>query len=1641
MSFLENVLFGIGDLLFGWLIPDVEQQQQQTGRELTKAATNAYIPIVYGKRGKVPGIIIFQNTNDFDNDDVPNDLLHLIIVWCMGGVESIDQIYLDDEPITSTRFNGEGPNGEPARWAHAINFTNGMDGPAYRDELLEAAGWDPAIDKMSGLCCSYIRLEWSRSKQLFNGIPNITADITGQRINMVGEGTLAASSNNVDQLYNYLVAHPTGKRLHPSKVNFQSFRDSRPKCERQVETVKDSGVYQPLFTSNILLDTGLPVIDNVNVLLKSMRAWLPVVDGQLTLVVEEDDPLTTEVLDESNIIDINEIKKNTRNKRFNRVIVKYVDPEANWTEQEAIWPLPGSDLESEWLAEDNDILLEKTVELKTCTDYYEALRFARTFAMVSREQLRFSCVCEPIAQQFQVGDIIPVSHSTPGWNAKPFRCENVVRGQGGEVVLTLREHQPYIYDWDNTGLKPSFPDTDTVVSEPALPTNVQINPVFSSTVQLSATWESEAQEHGWFVQNLASEVISSGSVNRKSVELNGLPAGTYILGVQARWSFGRHSGWKRKQFIVEIPQTQTGANVDTQPGFTFVTPPTPATNHTYEFLVNTENDRESATNRGRGFRLEVPTEHGVTYYIWYRLVVDIGESSWVALSFVGEGQTRSQFNPEINSIFDNFGNVKEQLDQVSDDFIAANQNTSSLLDGLIVGELNKIASDLDTNLDLVEELSKQSQVIIETKEELNQALIAASAVSPTKFNIALAQIDGQEASIKLLTQSVEKFGQSTEENTAQIKIESQRIDLIQTTLNGSEFSSLGVTLDSMRNQISNQAISIQSHDANLINQIAQGLDQGFDLAESEAKAAFATVTLEALAQDFEQFSQRNEILATTANNGLAIAQQLTKTVSNQSIQFAANIESLRVEQLNQKAEINEVRQVLIDEEGNAKAAWFLTLDVNGYVSGMEALNDGTRSKLTFAFDDIEFVKRDNGDLIFGLDTETDRAFLNADLILGDGYRVTSKADIEAQETITSRLTNSNHSITTDSNGYFVLGLETAGGVFQLRKGTTPVNTDDISFSIAQQNGLNANIDATGAYTITGLTADLATAIFRAHYQGSYFDEQYTITKNKQGTQGPPGADANQPVFIFRRSTNEPATPTGSAPTGWLFGEIPSGTAPVWASIGYFTTASVLVGSWSKPEQISGNAPAVIDNGNGSYSVIGSNGSITIFDGQDGTNGTNAPIPTFTDNGDGTYTIDNGAGDTVVVSDGEDGGTPVKGVDYFDGLNGDYVSTVFIISTDGGTPNAPTGGTFNGTVEALPLGYSDVSLWAGVGIEYKSTRRYKHNTDGTWSPRSNWSTLSVHLEPAERGETGQAGAGQFSASSATGLWDDAVAAAAIPNRDPVQGDIVTIWKTDDPSIQETRIYNGTNWVPFSFRIHGDALIPGTVLADRVIANTEINSPIINGGQINGALIDLIQGDRRVRIQPGRAQMIWVGHKNTPISNHNSTNGSFVVDESGTVYVNNGVFYGSGRFDGTVYANNIEGDITDATPLVMTSSVSLNSTGPSMATIATINIPAAPMARIIKIDPMIFNADGTQLYVIVTDNQSDTFGLDHYTSESGNGRIITRTLSFNIGANQSGTYYLKARRVNTAGTASYGPQTSTTITSYSVSGTMTAVQGLS
>lgn len=524
-----------------WLVP--EQPQAATGTLLTKAASDEHIKVVYGRR-TISGTIVFKNiTNPNDNDDVKNDLLHLVIVWSEP-VTCIEQIWLGDHPSQDARYN------KVVSMAH---FINGMSN--YQDPHLLAAGWDPVAKKhqLTGLACSYVRLEWLIGEDNpWSGVPNIKATVLGGQVKkLIGVGK-HASSNPAECLLDYLQNTRYGKGLADQYIDIDSFKRGARICNTPVPIHQDTTETKPLFTANIALDTSNRVLDNVNSLLKAMRATLPVINGKLTLLIEQDDPAVNKPITADMIRKTLKHSEGGKSSRFNRVIVEFDDAQKKFSAQQAVYPPPESELAKTWLAQDNGEVLEQSVKVNAITDYYEARQMARIIAMLSRESLNVEIEVCPLALQYTHGDVIPLFYEKLGFAGKPFRLVQSTMLADGWFKLTLREHQPHIYNWHNSNVRPPIPDsTLPSPTNVAPPTDLTFISVKDGGVLIS--WQSPYASFDFELYKNTRR-IKLGTLAQPEYLINTLSKGDYSLDIRARSALGFSSPWVNIDFSVTLPE-------------------------------------------------------------------------------------------------------------------------------------------------------------------------------------------------------------------------------------------------------------------------------------------------------------------------------------------------------------------------------------------------------------------------------------------------------------------------------------------------------------------------------------------------------------------------------------------------------------------------------------------------------------------------------------------------------------------------------------------------------------------------------------------------------------------------------------------------------------------------------------------------------------------------------------------------------------------------------------------------------------------------------------------------------------------------------------------------------------------------------
>jgi len=594
-----NPLVSLGISLFlGWVLrpktPDIpdfgtnEFDDFEKGILINKQSNDANIPVIYGER-LTGGVRVFMETSGTDNT-----YLYMAIVMSEGEINDITEIRIDEKPVTwsgdladnvqrtvnssDSNFFKADPSEENGSAESTITVEPhfGTDGQSASSLLSTLSSWGSS-HKLSGLSYLAIRFKWN--PDAFTGIPKVQAKIQGKKVvaynsSLVAQ-TSAYSTNPAWCLLDYLTNARYGKGLATSEIDLQSFYDASQVCVTQV-TPYSGGSDINIFDCNTALDTSRPIIDNVREFLKGCRGYLPYNAGKYNLIIETTGSASI-TLTEDNIIGGYSLSTPTKNDRYNRVIVGFVNPDRNFQVDEAQFPpiddsgLPSADRHATMKTEDGGFLLEGRFNFTTLTSKYQAEEMAEVILRRSREALSLGINVDFNGYDLAIGDIVNITHSSIGFSAKPFRVLGITFNRDLTVGLSLVEYQATHYTWASKTQATAVPTTNLpnpfTIQAPASITltdemieyadgvvltrlNIQIGASTDKFVQYYQVEAKQSTETNF-------KIISNGTQLRHEL-LNAVDDATYNVRVKAINSFGVSSAYitasRKIVGATEIPQ-------------------------------------------------------------------------------------------------------------------------------------------------------------------------------------------------------------------------------------------------------------------------------------------------------------------------------------------------------------------------------------------------------------------------------------------------------------------------------------------------------------------------------------------------------------------------------------------------------------------------------------------------------------------------------------------------------------------------------------------------------------------------------------------------------------------------------------------------------------------------------------------------------------------------------------------------------------------------------------------------------------------------------------------------------------------------------------------------------------------------------
>jgi len=416
--------------------PDFNFQDQARGISQNISNPVAPIPVIYGNY-RLAGSRVFAEVNGTNNE-----YLDQIIVFCEGEIDSIDTVYLDDIPSTDARYSG---------FVSIYKHTGTDAQTADANAVANTGGWSSS-HTLSGIAYIYIRLQFD--PEAFPKVPVISADITGKRVTDVVTSTYAHSNNPANCIYDYLTNTRYGRGIPASEIDLTSFQAAHAICAATVSNSPEPS--QATYTCDGVVNIDNPTLDNIRDMLTSCRAYLIFTAGVYRLIVDQAES-SAYTFDESNIIGNFSITLDSKTDRYNRVRVRYFNDSRKYQPDLYIGD------SSSYRTDDNGTLLERQFSLPFTTDYFRAKRIADIELEQSRYNIQVEFTTNLEGLRAEVGDVVSITHGTPGWTTKKFRVLQMQMDSEDSVRIRAREYQN-VY----TPSTPSTPNTPPAALPPAV---------------------------------------------------------------------------------------------------------------------------------------------------------------------------------------------------------------------------------------------------------------------------------------------------------------------------------------------------------------------------------------------------------------------------------------------------------------------------------------------------------------------------------------------------------------------------------------------------------------------------------------------------------------------------------------------------------------------------------------------------------------------------------------------------------------------------------------------------------------------------------------------------------------------------------------------------------------------------------------------------------------------------------------------------------------------------------------------------------------------------------------------------------------------------------------------------------------------
>ncbi|HEY3432556.1 MAG TPA: phage tail protein [Rhodocyclaceae bacterium] len=551
-----------GGLVASALAPDAETPKINSAA--TQAAQGALVnvssnveplPVIYGSR-IVGGSRVFAAASGSSNE-----FFHVVLVLGEGEIESIDEIYLDGNAVGALDANGVATSGTYSGVVRVKKYLGSDEQLADPDLMAEIPDWTSSC-RLRGVAYIYVRLTYN--KDAFHGLPVITAAVKGRKLYDPRTGLTAFSSNPSLMIRDYLTNSRYGRGVAESSIDDATFIAAANSCDAPVALGSYSG---PKYVSNGVVNVDSSAFDNLKTMLTSCRGMLIYSGGLFKLRLEEALSSTFDFT-EDNITGGWKFGGPQKRALYNRAKLRFYDELNRYQPQ--ILPF----INNTYTALDGGNPSELALELPFTSKMEIANYIGIQEVRQSRFGLTASFTALPEGLRTEVGDVVTITHSTPGWINKPFRVLQMSPKSSDEVEVVVREYDPSVYVFDfatpsRSTLVTNLPNPTAQPAAPGVPAiaEVQYQTTGSAGVKVKAvvSWASADAPFivGYQLQwKLTSDTDwQSTDTPATSYELFDLAPNRWDFRISAINALGKSSDWAGRTNVEILGLTAAPADV------------------------------------------------------------------------------------------------------------------------------------------------------------------------------------------------------------------------------------------------------------------------------------------------------------------------------------------------------------------------------------------------------------------------------------------------------------------------------------------------------------------------------------------------------------------------------------------------------------------------------------------------------------------------------------------------------------------------------------------------------------------------------------------------------------------------------------------------------------------------------------------------------------------------------------------------------------------------------------------------------------------------------------------------------------------------------------------------------------------------